>query len=96
MPWRMCSGPRRICWPICAAAVDDERLLDGIDWLGPDYKRDSVSRWITWLMRDDPRHRDLLIRLTVDVGGMEDFSQLGWLEDVDAKTSRRRPPSSPR
>jgi hypothetical protein len=72
------------------AAVEDERLLGGIDWLGPDYKRDSVSRWITRLMREDPRHRDLLICLMVDVGGMEDFPQLAWLEDADDKIAKAK------
>jgi hypothetical protein len=68
------------------AEVDDERLLAGIDWLNPAvYKRESVRRFIDRLVADQHAHRDLLIRLMIDVAAMDDFPQLAWLEEAPEK-----------
>ncbi|HEX2160473.1 MAG TPA: hypothetical protein VHF88_01480 [Thermoleophilaceae bacterium] len=65
------------------SAVPDAALLDGIDWLGPDYKRDSVARFVDRLARDQSRHGELLIRLMVDIAAMEDFPRLAWTDDAE-------------
>jgi hypothetical protein len=68
------------------AAVEDEHLLQGIDWLSPDaYKRESVSQFVNRLAADQGRHRDLVLRLMSDVAAMDDFPQLAWLEDGPTK-----------
>jgi hypothetical protein len=73
------------------ASVENPRLLDGIDWLHPDvYKRDSVRRFVNRLASRQERHGDLLLRLMGDVATMDDFPQLAWLEDADAKITVAR------
>lgn len=63
------------------SAVPDEQLLNDIDWLGPPYKRDSISRFVDRLAADQDRHGALLLRLMSDVADMDDFPQLAWPED---------------
>jgi len=63
------------------SALPDDHLLDGIDWLGPAYKRDSVSRFVDRLAADPARHGPLLLRLMSDVADMDDFPQLAWPEE---------------
>jgi hypothetical protein len=68
------------------AAVPNQTLLDGIDWLSQDvYKRDSVRRFVDRLATSQDRYGGLLLQLMIDVAAMEDFPQLGWLEDADSK-----------
>lgn len=73
------------------AEVDDERLLDGIDWLSQSvYKRESVRRFIDRLVARPELHRDLLLRLMVDVAAMEEFPQLAWLEEGPERIAKAR------
>lgn len=72
------------------SAVPDEQLLSGIDWLGPAYKRDSVSRFVDRLAADQDRHGQLLLRLMSDLADMDDFPQLAWVEDADDRTETAR------
>ncbi len=73
------------------AEVEDERLLQGIDWLNPGvYKRESVRRFIDRLVSGQELHRDLLLRLMVDVAAMDDFPHLAWLEDAPEKIARAK------
>ena len=68
------------------AEVDDQRLLDGIDWLSPSvYKRESVRRFVDRLAVRPDIHHDLLLALMVDVAAMDDFPQLSWLEEGSLK-----------
>src|SRR3954464_11989502 len=69
------------------AAVQDQRLLDGIDWLDPDtYKRSSVSRFVERLATRQDLHGPLLLQLMTDIAAMDDFPQLAWLEDAAYRT----------
>lgn len=71
--------------------VDDERLLQGIDWLNPNvYKRESIRRFIDRLVCAQEVHRDLLLRLMVDVAAMDEFPQLAWLEDGSEKIAKAK------
>lgn len=72
------------------AEVDDDRLLDGIDWLGPAYKRESIRRFVDRLVVQQEVHRELLLRLMVDVAAMEDFPQLAWLEEGPEKIAKAK------
>lgn len=68
------------------AGVDDQKLLDGIDWLSPHvYKRDSVGRFVDRLAVNQERHGGRLLRLMSDLAAMEDFPQLKRLDDGDQK-----------
>ncbi len=68
------------------AAIPDQSLLDGIDWLSPDvYKRDSVRRFVDRLTTGQEAYGSLLLRLMSDVAAMDDFPQLAWLEDAPEK-----------
>jgi hypothetical protein len=69
------------------AAVSGEPLfLAGIPWTDSTVtKRDSVSLFVDRLVREQDEHQDLLIALTIDVAGMEDFPQLRRCEDADTK-----------
>lgn len=72
------------------SAVPDEQLLGGIDWLGPAYKRDSVSLFVDRLAADQNRNGQLLLRLMSDVADMDDFPQLAWVEDAEKLIRKAR------
>ncbi|HVY77598.1 MAG TPA: hypothetical protein VG898_03740 [Solirubrobacterales bacterium] len=72
------------------SAVPNEQLLSGIDWLGPAYKRDSVSRFVDRLAADQDRHGQLLLRLMADIADMDDFPQLAWVEDAEDRIETAR------
>lgn len=73
------------------AAVEDERLLDGIDWLSQDvYKRDSVGRFIDRIASQRPIHGEVLLSLMIDVADMDDFPRLAGLEDETLKVAAAR------
>jgi hypothetical protein len=65
------------------AAVDDRSLLDAYDWLGPAYKRDTVSQFVDRLAARQDLHRDRLVRLMSDVARKEDYPELAWHEDAE-------------
>jgi hypothetical protein len=72
------------------AAIDDRRLLDAYDWLGPAYKRDTVSQFVDRLAARQDLHRDRLVRLMSDVARKEDFPELAWHEDAERLIEKAR------
>ena len=71
------------------AAVPDQGLLEGIDWLNQDvYKRDSVRRFVERLATRQEVFGPVLLQLMSDIAAMEDFPQLAWLEDAPEKIRR--------
>lgn len=72
------------------AAIDDRRLIDAYDWLGPAYKRDTVSQFIDRLAARQDAHRERLVRLMSDVARKEDFPELAWTEDAERLIAKAR------
>jgi len=72
------------------AALDDRRLLDAFDWLGPAYKRDTVSQFVDRLAARQDLHRERLVRLMSDVARKESYPELAWHEDADRLVERAR------
>jgi len=68
------------------AAITDGELLLGIDWQGQ-YKRDSINEFVDRLMRDEHRHRDVVLRLMSDIVAMDDFPALRRAEDAEKKVA---------
>lgn len=65
------------------SAVDDQQTLNGIDWLGPDLKRDSIEVFVDRLSARQEIHGAQLLRLMADLAAMEDFPQLAWTDDAE-------------
>jgi hypothetical protein len=73
------------------AAVGGEPLfLAGIDWTGPQLKRDSASVFIDRLVREQDEHQDALLALLVDVAAMDDFPGLRKADDPAGRTATAR------
>ncbi len=68
-----------------AAVAGEPQFLAGIDWTGPQYKRESVSLFVDRLVREQDEHQDVLLALLVDVAAMENFPQLRRVEDPEPK-----------
>jgi hypothetical protein len=73
-----------------AAVGGDPRFLADIDWLGSQYKRDSVTLFVDRLMHEQDEHQDLLLGLLVDVAAMDDFPWLQRAEDPGPKIAAAR------
>lgn len=72
------------------AGVGGEPLfLAGIDWTGPQLKRDSASLFVDRLVREQDEHQDLLLGLLVDVAAMEAFPGLRKADDPAGRTANR-------
>ena len=72
-----------------SSAVDDQRLLAGIDWEG-NYKRVSVNEFVDRMARNQDRHLDQLVRLMVDVASLDEFPRLARAEDAELKTQEAK------
>jgi hypothetical protein len=56
------------------AAVGGEPLfLAGIDWTGPQLKRDNATLFVDRLVREQDEHQDVLLALLVDVAAMDEL-----------------------
>ena len=65
--------------------------MAGIDRLSQDvYKRESVRRFVDRLSTQQEQYGPLLLQLMSDVGAMDDFPRLEWLEDADVKVAQAR------
>jgi hypothetical protein len=73
------------------AAVGGEPLfLAGIDWTGPQLKRDSAALFVDRLVREQDEHQDALLGLLVDVAAMDEFPGLRKSDDPVARTATAR------
>jgi hypothetical protein len=73
------------------AAVGGEPLfLAGIDWTGPQLKRDSASLFVDRLVREQDEHQDVLLALLVDVAAMDEFRGLRKSDDPASRTTTAR------
>lgn len=66
-------------------ALDDPGLVSRLDW--DDYKRNIVGNLVDHLASGQPRTRDSLLRLLVEVAKMDDFSHLQRLDDGAEKVA---------
>src|SRR5258708_10680587 len=73
-----------------AAVAGEPLFLVGIDWTGPQLKRDSVSLFVDRLVREQDAHQPLLLGLLVDVSSMADFPGLRKSDDPVARTRAAR------
>lgn len=64
-------------------SLGDPTLLSRLDW--DDYKRNIVGSLMDQLARNEDQNQQQMVRLMLDVAGMEDFSHLTRLEDGQAK-----------
>jgi Restriction endonuclease len=67
------------------AATGDTALVASLDWDG--YKRRVADEFVQRLVGDQDRHRDLLLRLMVDVAAVNEFPKLLNAEDSEIKTA---------
>ena len=73
------------------ATVAGERLfLAGIDWTGPQLKRDSAPLFIDRLVREQDEHQEMLLGLLVDVAAMDTFSGLRKSDDPEMRSAMAR------
>lgn len=73
------------------AAVSGEPLfLAGIDWTGPQLKRDSASLFVDRLVREQDEHQDILLALLIDVAAMDEFPKLRKSDDPVERTAMAR------
>jgi len=73
------------------AAVGGEPLfLAGIDWTGPQLKRDSASVFVDRLVREQDEHQDVLLALLVDVAAMDEFPGLHKSDDPTVRIATAR------
>ena len=73
-----------------AAVAGEPLFLAGIDWTGPQLKRDSASLFVDRLVREQDEHQDLLLGLLVDVAAMDEFPGLRKSDDPIARTAAAR------
>jgi hypothetical protein len=64
--------------------------LAGIDWTGPQLKRDSAALFVDRLVREQDEHQDVLLGLLVDVSAMDEFPGLRRSDDPAARTATTR------
>jgi hypothetical protein len=72
-----------------ANAVDDPKLLSGIDWHG-NYKRASVNQFVDRLAKRQETYGGELLQLMSDVASMDDFPKLERAEDRELKIEEAR------
>jgi hypothetical protein len=65
------------------AASGDREMVASLDW--SDYKRRVADEFVQRLAADQDRHRELLLRLMVDVSSVEQFPKLRNAEDPEIK-----------
>jgi hypothetical protein len=70
------------------SAIQNPELLARVNW--DDYKRNIVRTIIDFMVRDEARYQDELLRLMVEVSRITDFSHLARLEDGKEKVARAR------
>lgn len=70
------------------AATGDPALIGRLDWNA--YKRVVVDQLVQHLASNQERHRELLLRLMVDVSQMNDFPKLRNVDDAEAKIAAAR------
>lgn len=73
-----------------AAVAGEPLFLAGIDWTGPQLKRDSATLFVDRLVREQDEHQDVLLALLVDVAAMDEFPGLRKSDDPSARTATAR------
>lgn len=73
-----------------AAVAGEPLFLAGIDWTGPQLKRDSASLFVDRLVREQDEHQDVLLGLLVDVAAMDGFPGLRKSDDPAARSATAR------
>lgn len=68
-----------------AAVSNEQMFLSGIDWTGPQLKRDSVSSFVDRLVEWQDEYPDVLVTVMLDVASMESFPALERTEDPQLK-----------
>lgn len=64
--------------------------MAGIDWTGPQLKRDSAALFVDRLVREQDEHQDVLLALLVDVAAMDSFPGLRKADDPVGRTAIAR------
>jgi hypothetical protein len=65
------------------AATGDTAMVASLDW--DSYKRRVADEFVQRLAADQTRHRELLLRLMVDVAALNEFPKLRTVEDSNVK-----------